>query len=651
MSRSGLSALLGAALAVSTGCGSQRELSDSLDQTGSATVVASSSRSSVYAVNVDEGTIAVYEPGTGALKQEVAVGAEPTRIARAGDKVYVTLRSSRSVAVLSETADGLVLDDVVEVGTEPFGIVASEDGSRVFVALSTQGEVAEIDASTMRISRKWQVAGEPRWLALAPNGSALYVGSAYEGRVSWIDLNQDGFVADLEIPDAIDFEENPLTVRVTGDLSISPDGQMLAFPVTYVDNARPVGDPDEVTTDGYGGTTGTSRFTPAVVVADLGVGGHPTVRPLPVSVSGNGGSLGFDTGFATTDGMNLNAGSVAAPYIASVTFSPDSMSIYATLESTSTVAVISTELISGRHPGLGSPGLQPTEFGAAATAFFGTGHGPRGVAFTDETHAFAHAFLDRDLAELRPTWAMSAMGDQFNQGFVQADSRDADASVALTALTRVVPPNVEDGRLLFYSADNSQMSAGGVSCSTCHMDVRNDGLTWIFNDGATHHQTPSLAGPVAVTAPFTWSDGVPSIATEAHITSQGRMGGAGLTYTQEAHISDFVDSTRDVDLPLKGSDDPAIARGRAIFDREDVACASCHSGDRYTDNDFHDLLGEPRTNTPGLVGVAATAPYFHDGRAADLQGVIALTDQALMGDTSMLSDSEKADLITFLKSL
>ena len=42
-----------------------------------------------------------------------------------------------------------------------------------------------------------------------------------------------------------------------------------------------------------------------------------------------------------------------------------------------------------------------------------------------------------------------------------------------------------------------------MSCGTCHFEGRNDGLTWHLDDQV--RQTPSLAGAVSVTAPFTWT--------------------------------------------------------------------------------------------------------------------------------------------------
>jgi len=53
-----------------------------------------------------------------------------------------------------------------------------------------------------------------------------------------------------------------------------------------------------------------------------------------------------------------------------------------------------------------------------------------------------------------------------------------------------------------------------------------------------------------------------------------------------------------------------------------------------------------------LVGLAASAPYFHDGSAATLEAL--LRDRGAvhgMAETSKLTDTQVADLTAFLETL
>jgi cytochrome c peroxidase len=148
----------------------------------------------------------------------------------------------------------------------------------------------------------------------------------------------------------------------------------------------------------------------------------------------------------------------------------------------------------------------------------------------------------------------------------------------------------------------------------------------------------------------------------------------------------------------------AIDRGRAVFFGK-ARCNSCHAGDNFTDNQFHNLGALPTgAKDPALVGafktptlrhLLGTAPYMHDGGEESLVKVIDFYDKGgnanefldpkmrdydaekayllsvenkteykgppvqLMGKSQLpvvplklnLSKEEKADLVLFLRSL
>jgi cytochrome c peroxidase len=211
--------------------------------------------------------------------------------------------------------------------------------------------------------------------------------------------------------------------------------------------------------------------------------------------------------------------------------------------------------------------------------------------------------------------------------------------------------DVEAGRALFYSATDARMTGegSGVSCATCHFEGRNDGLTWTFEHGV--RQTLSLVGPTSETTPVTWTDRVASVADEAMITSQGRMGGLELTDGDTADIQAFVDAQRPVDVHHSGEQGAQIARGEELFRSEEVGCASCHSGAYFTDNLAHEMFGLSSVNTPTLIGIDATAPYLHDGRASTLYEVLLLSRSGAMGNTAGLSTEDMAALEAYLRTL
>jgi len=213
-----------------------------------------------------------------------------------------------------------------------------------------------------------------------------------------------------------------------------------------------------------------------------------------------------------------------------------------------------------------------------------------------------------------------------------------------------LPVDVQLGRRLFFStvSDSMSIEGSGVSCGTCHMEGRDDGRTWSFLD--MDRQTPSLAGRVSLTAPVAWAGDVLSVQEEIALTTNLRMGGSGVSIPAADAIAAYVDSTR---LPKRPTlDANAVARGEALFERPDVACASCHSGSARTDNRTWAVLGfGTYTATPTLRGVGATAPYFHDGSAATLREVLLRARDGSMGNTGSLTDAELDDLEAYLMSL
>jgi cytochrome c peroxidase len=108
-------------------------------------------------------------------------------------------------------------------------------------------------------------------------------------------------------------------------------------------------------------------------------------------------------------------------------------------------------------------------------------------------------------------------------------------------------------------------------------------------------------------------------------------------------------------------------------------CWRCHSGPNFTDEEFHntgigwnaqpadrgryEVTGKDadrgRFKTPGLRGLAKTAPYMHDGSLASLEDVVAFYDRG--GNTNPnldralkplgLSEQDRQDLVAFLKAL
>jgi cytochrome c peroxidase len=295
--------------------------------------------------------------------------------------------------------------------------------------------------------------------------------------------------------------------------------------------------------------------------------------------------------------------------------------------------------------------------GAAQVDAVRVGRGPTGIAIAaDGKKAYVYNSFDHTVSVL-----------EGQDGAIVATREFAVGRSPLT-------PEQDLGRKLFFAADDARMTnaqAGGIACASCHPGGREDGRTWQFTEGPRN--TPSLAGRnLKDTAPYHW-DGLLTDMHSFRVVVETRMGGSGTQFGSgsEAALSvqDFnamlayLDSQPRPDNPRRGSETgEAALRGKAIFEGK-AACASCHSGNDYTDDGFYDVgtIGRTATgekehfdrgvNTPPLHNLFDSAPYLHDGSVKTLRERVTKNPGDRHGTTSQLTPAEVDDLVAYLETL
>jgi cytochrome c peroxidase len=124
----------------------------------------------------------------------------------------------------------------------------------------------------------------------------------------------------------------------------------------------------------------------------------------------------------------------------------------------------------------------------------------------------------------------------------------------------------------------------------------------------------------------------------------------------------------------EGAITDAAKRGFGLFTGK-AACAACHRGWRFTDDDFHDIgitttdegRGREVKNaslnfafkTPTLRSVALRAPYMHDGSITTLADVVRHYEKGGIDRPSRsplmqpirLTEEERRDLVAFMGTL
>lgn len=190
---------------------------------------------------------------------------------------------------------------------------------------------------------------------------------------------------------------------------------------------------------------------------------------------------------------------------------------------------------------------------------------------------------------------------------------------------------------------------GAIACASCHPEGDDDGRTWTFAPAGPRRTMP-LRGGLTEMAPYHWSGDLPDLPSLVSAVAVHNMGMPAPNGIVVGSLTRWLDA-----LPVRPrvrGDATAAARGEAIFHDPVVACATCHSGPKLTNNQLVDVGTGEAFQVPTLLGLARRAPYMHDGCAptlADRFGPCGGGDAH--GRTSQLSAAQVADLVAYLETL
>jgi DNA-binding beta-propeller fold protein YncE len=513
---------------------------------------------------------------------------------------YVADRQGDKVAVVAVTAGKLALQQTFKTPAEPFGIALSPDRKTILVSTIADRTLVALDVATGRERWRTALGREPRGLAIAPDGSRALVAYLATGTVDQIDLAETHRAEHIAI--------SSITAPRRCSRCSASEGDSFArasFAVTFLGpNQAVVPFQREVPVQAMDGRENTGSYgggfeSPVThQVAFLGFGKDTPVQATATISQHQPRALAWD-------------GAHDALYLAGL--GSDSV---LQLRSASQVGV--------------AEGL---------TASLTTGKercGPDGLAVTASGNLLVWCSFTRNVERLEVIDAQGklAVASKITPGPTLVASRMSDQA--------------HKGMVLFHAADPAVSQRGSMACATCHPDNRADGLSWRIDTHAL--QTPVIAGRMVNTHPFKW-DGTDKDLRTSLTSTMKRLGGFGLDKHQTDALAAYVESLPTVRTPTR--DAGVVTRGKKLFDSAELGCRTCHDGPAYTDQARHKLSGTlPESDTPSLLGLAASAPYFHDGSAATLEAL--LRDRGAvhgMAETSKLSDAQVADLTAFLETL
>lgn len=217
--------------------------------------------------------------------------------------------------------------------------------------------------------------------------------------------------------------------------------------------------------------------------------------------------------------------------------------------------------------------------------------------------------------------------------------------VGSTGVALPGPANFDAGADLF-SGDAGR----GIACASCHPEGGEDGLTWHFEDLGPR-RTQDLRGGVMGSAPFHWDGVLPDITALVNEVMGHRMGGPPMNDFYVGALERFL-ATLTLPASPALTDPETVARGRALFESEAAACATCHAGPRLTGPGQYDVGTGLAAEIPSLRGLQFRAPYMHDGCATTLaERFDPDCGGSSHGSVAHLSHTELSDLIAYLASL
>ncbi|WP_437317729.1 c-type cytochrome [Sorangium sp. So ce385] len=208
---------------------------------------------------------------------------------------------------------------------------------------------------------------------------------------------------------------------------------------------------------------------------------------------------------------------------------------------------------------------------------------------------------------------------------------------------------LDSGHALFHGIQDVEVQMA-IACASCHPEGQDDGRSWSFNPiGA--RRTQSLVGGILETAPLHWDGDMTDLDAIMSEVFEQRMGGIHQRPERVEAFASWLDTIKPV--PVSEPADPAaVQRGEALFEDAAVGCASCHSGEKLTNDQTVDVGTGKAFQVPSLRGLAARAPYMHDGCAATLHdrfGPCGGGDKH--GVTSTLTPAQIDDLVAYLETL
>jgi len=617
---------------------------------GPCSVVASKDGRMLYIAFADAKQIAFVNIRSGKVTRSIATAAKPTGLTLSPDgrELYVTCAATQSMVLVIDVAFGKIKAKI-PVGHTACGPTVTPDGKHLYVCNRFNNDVSVIDLETSKEIGRISATREPLAVAITPDGKSLLV-------INHLPADRADTSDVAAVVTIIDTQSNATTtIRLPNGASglrgvcVSPDGKY-----TYVTHILARYElPTKQVEYGWMNANALSviemrekKLLSTVLLDDMYLG---AANPWDVACTGDGKWICVT--HAGTHELSVIDAPALLKKLLAMPVDPEPSKVGEVLYDDRNELLDYFRRLRAHLKGKKEESGELYTLGSAAgvsndlTFLAGLrrriklkGKGPRGIAVIGSKAYVTEYFTDTlSVVELEPK--SPNMVHELALG----------PKPQLTVRRR--------GEMLFNDAELCFQH--WQSCASCHPDARMDGLNWdLTNDGIGNlKNTKSLV--LAHKTPPVMSSGVRESAEMAVRTGFRHILFTDPPEEDAATIDTYLKSLEPVPSPylVNGQLSPVAKRGKKLFFSEKVGCSKCHADPLYTDMQMHDVGSKSPCDrrrdfdTPTLIEVWRTAPYFHDGRYTTVKESISKCKDHKDGGKVELNEQQINDLVEFVLSL
>jgi YVTN family beta-propeller protein len=551
----------------------------------------------------------------------------------------------------------------VPVGIWPHSIAVDNKGEKAYVSNHWSQNVSVVDLATKKVVNTIEVGAGPSALVLDHNNEFLYVNNSFAGNLSIIDVESGDEIK--RIP----------TGNFPIGIDISPDGRQVvithrrSIPVPF--RTPPITEIAVVDTK-YKRVTERKEIHSAHIMENINFTPSGDLAVFTVIKPKNlVPSTQIERGWMITEGIGIietgENGKVAQllldepnryfadPY--DIKISPDGKKAFVSHAGVDYISVLDIDSIREiikKHT-QEELDLYANHLGMSSKFVIKrieTGPNPKGLAISPNGNVvyIAERFADQ----------VSVLDAQSLQ---ITDHLDLGGPRTTTM--------VREGGRLFYNAGRTFQDQ--YSCSTCHPDGSEDGLTYDLTGTGRDLENTITLRELSNTSPFKWNGKNVSVYMQC-----GMRFSKFVTRTESfepdelnaivAFMFQKLENPPNVYQLHSGQLTEAQKRGKALFERiltndgreipEKDRCITCHPPPYFTNRSSTNVGSgfatdrEDYFDTPKLNNIVETPPYLHDGRAQTLEEIWTVYgEKDTHGIVNDMIKQELNDLIEYLKCI